>query len=193
MVCTTTAAKSLRAWLLVTTGGEALRVHELARRQWVNTPLEQVFGFCERAENLSHITPASLGFRVLTPSPIRMSEGRLIDYRLRLAGFPLAWRSEIAVYRPPHCFVDRQCRGPYALWHHTHRFESQNNRSCIVDRVRYVLPRWLPSPLEALVHRLWIAPYLERIFDYRAQQFAARFGVDQGGASSACSISITAR
>lgn len=161
-----------------------MKLRELSRRQWVDSPQERVFVFCERAENLSRITPASLGFRVLTPSPVAMREGRAIDYRIRLAGVPVAWRSEIPVYRPPHRFVDRQLRGPYTLWHHRHRFESDGQRTCIVDRVRYVLPRWLPRHIEEVVHDFWVRPYLNRIFDYRAQVFSELFDTEKAALES---------
>ena len=152
-----------------------MRLRERTHRQRVAAPIEDVFQFCERAENLARITPRSLQFQVLTPAPVVMQQGRIIDYRIRLAGIGVAWRSEIPVYCPNSRFVDRQVCGPFALWHHVHRFEADGQHTFIVDRVRYVLPLWLPASLERLVHRAWVGPYLERIFDYRERVFSQIF------------------
>jgi ligand-binding SRPBCC domain-containing protein len=137
----------------------------LERAQRVALPVEQSFAFYAEARNLEAITPPWLGFRVLTPGAIAMREGTLIDYRLRLHGLPLRWRTRIAVWEPPARFVDVQVRGPYALWEHTHTFTAVGDGTEIRDRVRYALPL---GPLGRLAHSLFVRRDLERIFDFRA-------------------------
>jgi ligand-binding SRPBCC domain-containing protein len=146
----------------------------LVRRQRLDLPLERVFDFYSQARNLEAITPPWLGFRVLTPEPIEMREGTLIEYRLRLHGLPVRWRTRIELWEPPVRFVDAQLRGPYALWHHTHTFEADGPDAVwIGDRVRYALPL---GPLGALAHAVFVRRDLERIFDYRAQAVARSVG-----------------
>ena len=70
-----------------------MELYTLAREQWVERPLSRVFPFFERPENLALITPPGLGFRLLTPSPVRMEQGRIIDYTIRVLGLPVRWRS----------------------------------------------------------------------------------------------------
>jgi hypothetical protein len=55
-------------------------VRTLCRRQWVPRTLHETFEFFERPQNLARITPPWLGFRILTPEPIRMARGLTLDY-----------------------------------------------------------------------------------------------------------------
>ncbi len=143
------------------------RVHILERQQQVDLPIERAFAFYGDAFNLEAITPPWLGFEVTTPAPIEMRAGTLLDYRLRLHRVPVRWQTRIEAWEPPHRFVDVQVRGPYALWEHTHEFESAGEGATTIrDRVRYALPL---GPLGDLARRLFVRRDVERIFDYRRE------------------------
>ncbi|NIN73326.1 MAG: CDP-paratose 2-epimerase [Gemmatimonadetes bacterium] len=133
---------------------------ELAR------PLDEVFDFFANAHNLEALTPPFLRFEILTPDPIILRKGTIIDYRLRLRGIPVRWRSEISVWEPPHRFVDTQLRGPYRWWIHEHRLELAGRGTLMTDRVEYGV---LGGDI---INRLLVAPDLRRIFAYRAQRVA---------------------
>lgn len=129
--------------------------------QFAPLPPERVFAFFADAFGLEALTPPWLHFHVLTPRPIEMSAGRLIDYRLRLHGLPLRWQSRIEVWEPPLRFVDLQVRGPYRRWHHEHRFEAVEGGTLCHDVVDYAVPGgWL-------IDWLLVRPDLKRIFAYR--------------------------
>lgn len=130
---------------------------------WLPRPRAEVFPFFADARNLECLTPPWLHFQILTPLPIPMQVGTLIDYRLKVHGVPLRWRTRIEVWDPPECFVDVQVRGPYRLWHHTHRFEAREGGTLCRDRVRY-WPRG-----GAWVNWLFVRRDVERIFAYRAR------------------------
>lgn len=137
---------------------------------WLPRPPTEVFQFFSDAFNLQAITPSWLRFEVLSPPPIPMAVGTLIDYRIRLHGFPIHWRTEIVEWNPPWRFVDVQRRGPYKLWRHTHRFEEQDGGTLCSDEVRY-----LPHG-GALVNRLFVRRDIERIFDYRRERLLHLLG-----------------
>lgn len=149
-----------------------LQEEVLEREQWFAESPEQLFPFFADTHNLEAITPDFLRFRVVRVSTPRIDEGTLIDYRLRLRGIPISWRSRIEEWQPSHRFVDSQVRGPYALWHHTHTFESSGGGTLMRDRVRYRVPFGAAGRLLAggLVRR-----DLDAIFDYRRERLRELF------------------
>ena len=134
------------------------------RAQRVPLTLEEAFAFYADASNLEAITPPWLRFRILTPHPIGVGEGTVIDYQLALHRVPVHWRTRIERWEPARRFVDRQVQGPFALWEHTHTFEALPGGTLIRDRVEYRMPL---GAVGLLAHRLLIHRDLERIFDYR--------------------------
>ena len=147
--------------------------HRLTRTQRVARPREEVFAFFSDAANLAVLAPASVGFRLLTPLPVGMSAGTLLDYRLRLFGIPVRWRTRIEFVEPPACFVDVQLVGPYRRWRHEHTFRDIPGGTLIADAVDYELPL---GALGTLAHVLFVRRTLERIFDYRRERVAELLG-----------------
>ena len=146
--------------------------HTLRREQQLPGEPGAVFGFFAEAANLEAITPPWLSFRIVTPPPIAMGVGTLIEYRLRLHGLPISWLTRIEVWEPGVRFVDQQLRGPYALWHHTHEFApAPGGATTMRDTVRYALPF---GPLGELAHRLFVRRDLDRIFDHRMDAVGRR-------------------
>jgi ligand-binding SRPBCC domain-containing protein len=146
-----------------------MRVHAFQSDLWLPLPPEKLFPFFADAANLDAITPPWLNFHIVTPRPIEMREGTLIDYRLRVHGLPLRWRTRIKVWQPPHRFVDDQLRGPYRQWIHEHTFEAQDGGTIVHDHVHYAVP------LDFLAHRWFVRPDIESIFRYRSDALRARF------------------
>jgi len=143
--------------------------HTFRDEIWLPRPRTEVFPFFADARNLAVITPPWVRFETLTPTPIDMRPGALIDYRIRLHGFPMRWRTEIETWEPPFRFTDRQLRGPYRLWHHTHTFEERDGGTLCRDEVRYAV--WGG----ALVERFFVRGDIRRIFAFRREKLIELF------------------
>ncbi|MFN7905551.1 MAG: TIGR01777 family oxidoreductase, partial [Pseudobdellovibrionaceae bacterium] len=140
--------------------GEDLLVAE----QFIPATPREVFPFFADAKNLEQITPKSLNFNVLRISTPQVEKGTLIDYKLKLHGVPLSWRTLIEDWEPGTRFVDTQLKGPYQLWHHTHTFEPMAGGTLMTDTVRYKLPM---GYLGWLTAGLWVKSDVQKIFDFR--------------------------
>jgi len=138
----------------------------------LDAPLEEVFSFFSRPENLGFITPSGMQFRI-TELPDRVEEGSEIAYRLRVAAVPLSWRTRIDAFDPLKRFVDSQSEGPYASWWHEHTFRTEGGHTLMDDRVFYAPPL---GPVGRLANALFVESQLEDVFGYRSSVMRLRFG-----------------
>mgnify|MGYP005848429715 CR=1 FL=1 len=137
---------------------------------WLPYKPHELFPFYADAFNLEVITPPWLNFHVLTPRPIDMHAGTLIDYRLRVHGLPVRWRTLIEAWEPPLRFVDTMVRGPYQRWWHEHTFIEHEGGTIVRDHVEF------RAPLRWLTHRLFVERDVATIFDYRKGRLRELFG-----------------
>ena len=150
---------------------------KLHKQQWVPVALPEVFSFFSDPQNLSKITPPWVGFKILTPAPVVMGTGTLIDYEVRLHHIPMRWRSEITEWMPPYRFCDVQLKGPYSYWRHVHSFAESNGGTLVSDDIEYSIPfGWMPGA--SLIEALFVKPELERIFTHRGVALRTEFGLD---------------
>ena len=137
----------------------------LEQTQLIEKNRTEVFTFFSDAHNLERLTPTFLNFKILTAAPIAMATGTLIDYRLKLYGVPIKWRTEIETFEPESRFTDQQLSGPYALWHHQHHFEDVEGGTLMKDIVRY---RVRFGIFGTIAHALFVRRSLKRIFQFRS-------------------------
>ncbi len=139
--------------------------HILTRRLTLALPIGKVFDFFADAGNLERITPPELNFQIITGQPIDIKKGSLIDYKLKLRGFPVKWQTIISEWNPPHLFVDEALKSPYKQWIHRHTFtELSENKTLIEDEVKYRLPL---EPFGGDLAYWFVRRELDYIFDFR--------------------------
>ena len=150
-----------------------MKVHRLLETSVVKSDLETVFDFFSKADNLPHLIPSSLQFTILSPLPIEMKKGAIIEYKIRLRTIPVKWKTMISSWNPPHSFSDLQLRGPYEYWHHFHFFKEVENGTEMSDLVYY---RGRGFFLEPYLTQIFIKPDLDKIFSYRNLRYKELFG-----------------
>ena len=135
-------------------------------RQFLPLPRDSVFSFFSKADNLEILTPPWLKFKILNQSTPEIIKGTLINYKLRIHGFPIRWCTLIKEWNLNESFVDTQLRGPYKKWYHLHTFEDVSGGTLISDHVTYEIPGWIFGKL--------MLPLIKRdvsaIFAYRQQK-----------------------
>tara|TARA_B100000614_G_scaffold58513_2_gene51735 strand:- start:5502 stop:5981 length:480 start_codon:yes stop_codon:yes gene_type:complete len=142
-----------------------MKTYNLKFEQKIDLPVNDVFDFFSKPENLSLITPSRLKFDIISPTPLEMKEGQLIDYSLKIMYvIKLHWRTLITHFEKPVKFIDQQIKGPYSLWHHTHKFKKIDGGTLIIDELKYAIPFGF---LGRLIHFFYIKHDIKSIFEYR--------------------------
>ena len=139
----------------------------LERTTVIPAALDEVFAFFSRPENLAVLTPPSLGFTILDRPAGPLQKGSRIVYRIRVAGVPLKWVTNISAWEPGRSFIDEQIAGPYRKWVHNHTFTAKGSSVEMLDRVEYELPFGLFGRLAA---GWFVRRQLRGIFAYREER-----------------------
>ena len=141
-------------------------IYTFKSEQLLKTDIDTAWDFFSSAKNLARITPPEMAFKIHTQLDSReVYEGMIIDYTVRpLLGIPLRWQTEICQVHKPHMFMDRQLKGPYTIWEHTHKFIEKDNGILIQDEVKYQLPLGI---FGVLAHSLVVKEKIKKIFKFR--------------------------
>lgn len=144
----------------------------LKKYLWINKPVGSVFDFFSDENNLEQITPPYLNFKVVGKDTDKIKAGTLINYKLKVHGVPLNWKSQISNFIEDKTFTDEQLSGPYAKWVHQHDFISHKKGTLIVDEVVYKLPMGILGKLTA---GYFVNRDVQNIFKYRSDIIRKQF------------------
>lgn len=140
-------------------------LHTLTQKQFLPISIEQAWDFFATPNNLNAVTPNNLDFKILTDVPEKMYEGLLIAYTLKpMLQVRVNWVTEITHIKEYAYFVDEQRKGPYAIWHHEHHFETQEGGVLMTDILHYDIGK---SVFGWLAGKLFVHRKVRAIFDYR--------------------------
>jgi ligand-binding SRPBCC domain-containing protein len=150
------------------------KVYQLKTVQRIPVSLDAAWEFFSDPKNLQAITPASMGFSVISEQQDnKMYAGQIIEYKVRpLLNIPIYWMTEITHVADKKYFVDEQRFGPYSMWHHQHHFKVGNGFVEMTDIIHYKLPCWF---LGDIANRLFVKKQLKGIFDYRFKKVEELF------------------
>jgi ligand-binding SRPBCC domain-containing protein len=143
-------------------------------KQFIPRPLDEVWGFFSRPENLNAITPDQVSFQILSPlAGQEMYEGMIIQYKISpFLGIQMDWVTEITHIEPGRFFIDDQRVGPYALWHHQHHFVEKEGGVEMTDLLHYQVPY---GPIGSMANALFVARQIEGIFSFRKKAIDTLF------------------
>ena len=145
-----------------------MKIYYYKTEQFLSTDINTAWNFFSSAKNLARITPPELDFNILTALDEKdIYQGMLIEYTIRpLFGILLNWQTQILTIKKPEMFIDKQLKGPYKIWEHSHEFIQTEKGVLMKDSVKYLLPFGI---LGNIAHSLFVRRKIERIFNYRKQ------------------------
>jgi ligand-binding SRPBCC domain-containing protein len=151
-----------------------MRIYYYKTEQFLPVDIMTAWNFFSSAKNLALITPPELDFKILTElSDKDIYEGMLIEYTVKpLFGIKLHWQTEIWKIKKPEMFTDKQLKGPYRIWEHTHVFIQKENGVLMKDEVKYQLPFGV---IGQMTHSIMVRKKIERIFDFRKKILNKKF------------------
>ncbi len=147
-------------------------------KQFIPRPIEEVWDFFSRPENLNEITPDNMSFQILSSiKGQRMYPGMIIQYKVSpFPGLPMDWITEITQIQEHKFFIDDQRVGPYALWHHQHHFEEKDGGTLMTDILHYQVPF---GPIGTLANWLFVERQIDQIFVHREKITGRIFGYEE--------------
>ncbi len=151
------------------------KVYSFKFVQNIPVKIDAAWDFFSDPENLKKITPAGLGFKVVSKHHgQKMYPGQIIEYKVSpFLNIPLYWMTEITHVEPKKIFIDEQRFGPYSFWHHQHHFETIEGGVKMMDILHYKIPFWF---IGDLANKFFVRRNLKEIFEYRFKIIGEIFG-----------------
>lgn len=107
---------------------------------YIHAPIERVWAFHEAPDALEKLTPPGQGIEVVSQSG-GIEAGAKKVIRIPVLGlFKTEWHAVHTIYKPMSLFIDEQEQGPFAYWHHEHRFTRSNEGTQMTDSITFRLP-----------------------------------------------------
>ena len=143
-----------------------MHMFQYKTEQFLPIGIDEAWRFFSSPKNLAIITPTELDFKILTNlNDEEIFEGMKIDYIVKpLLKIPMRWQTEIIKVNKGRNFTDRQLKGPYKIWEHTHTFKSINDGVLMHDVINYQLPFGF---IGNIAHTLLVKKKIQNIFIYR--------------------------
>ncbi len=130
----------------------------------IDASAEEVFAWHTRPGALERLLPPWQKVRIVEQAGGIEPGGRVV-LGVQQGPFSFRWHAVIEECNEGRLFVDRQVKGPFAHWVHSHRFLPEGGASCTIeDRVSYRLPM---GPIGSLFGARAVKRSLKRMFRFR--------------------------
>lgn len=145
-------------------------MQRFSKQSEILAPPDVVFAWHEKPGAVERLTPPWESVEMLERAT-GLHVGARVVFKVFTGPFWQRWVAEHTEYQPPHLFADIQRQGPFAYWHHRHRFEpTAHGTTLMTDDIEYALPLgWLGEFFGGAFTRR----KLQRMFDYRHKVVAA--------------------
>ncbi len=151
---------------------EATSMAEFERSVVVSGPLDEVFDFLLRPQNVVRISPPEMGLNFVS-APEVVELGSLMEFKVLARGHVQHITHEITILDRPTRFVEKQVQGPFKQWVHEHAFEPTGDGVTIIDRISFQPPGGL---IGLLVNEKTILDSLDDGFAHRHEQLQKILG-----------------
>jgi ligand-binding SRPBCC domain-containing protein len=154
---------------------DIMPLYQFEQEQKLKGNLDEIWDFISSPANLKEITPAYMGFDIMSKGlPDKMYPGMIISYKVSpLIGIKTTWVTEITQVQEKRYFIDEQRVGPYSIWHHQHHLEAIPGGVLMRDVISYFPPLGF---LGSLANNLFIRKKLNEIFAFRTKALDDKFG-----------------
>jgi hypothetical protein len=143
-----------------------MRKEIFIKRSKINAPVREVFKWHSRPGAIERMSPPWDPLDIVYKSG-GIEKGAKTIMKISAGPLPLKirWIAEHIEYKENRLFRDRQIKGPFAHWIHTHRFIPDGTDKCyLADEIEYALPI---NPFGNFFGSSLINQRLERIFHFR--------------------------
>ncbi len=141
-----------------------MKRQKFTKQSEVPAPPEAVFAWHEQPGAIERLIPPWEKAEVVERAD-SLRVGSCVVLKVFAGPIAQLWVAEHVEYNPPHLFADVQRRGPFAHWHHRHRFEPTGRGSTMmIDEIEYALPLGF---LGELLGGAFVRAKLRKMFDDR--------------------------
>lgn len=153
-------------------------MYRYVHHQIVSASKEEVWRFFATPANLPKLTPKNMKMQLLDDPPETMYPGMVVRLKVApLLGISLPFTSVITTVKDQEYFIDEMREGPFAEWHHEHRFEEVPEGTLIYDLVHYRLPL---GPLGKLFQPFLVKKQIVDLFAFRKEEVRQRLETEAG-------------
>ncbi len=141
-----------------------MKENVFVQKTQIEVPVADLFAWHARDGAINRLTPPWAPLTLISRTGHGIDQGVQLKFRMKVLGIPMIWEAEHVEYKKNELFRDRQVKGPFSLWEHSHIFHTTGRNATVMeDKVKFKLPMGIFSlPFYGHARK-----ELARIFKYR--------------------------